>query len=222
MKCEDSKTELPALLYGELSEAEREKMMAHISACSQCRKAWEELKNTEAVMLELGEEEPPAGMVFVAEEPAGFLRKLSTLLEPRGALRWGLAAAAALLALWILKPAVSYRDGDFSLSFGKQAVAPSAVPSDFEQRMQAERIETLKLVSRMMLEQEQQQRRDYTLTLAEFARGLERQRRDDMRMIGSGLENVQQNTQVGWLMTNMRMEDLIKNASYDTNETRGR
>lgn len=222
MKCEEIILELPALLYGELSEDERERLMSHISGCQDCRNEWEEMKTTEAVMMELGEEEPPESIVFIAENTPRFRAKLLKLIQPRNALKWGLAAAAALVVLWIFKPSVSLKDGDFRLAFGRRAPVESVSAAAIEERLQAERIETLKLVSRLLVEQSEEQRRDYTLTLTEFARSLERQRRDDLRLIGSGLENVNKNSQVGLYMTNMRMEDLIKNASYDSNYNMGK
>ncbi len=222
MKCEEIILDLPSLLYGELSEDERERLMSHISGCQDCRDEWEEMKTTEAVMMELGEEEPPESIVFIAENTPRFRAKLLKLIQPRNALKWGLAAAAALVVLWIFKPSVSLKDGDFRLAFGRRAPVESVSAAAIEGRLQAERIETLKLMSRLLVEQSEEQRRDYTLTLTEFARSLERQRRDDLRLIGSGLENVNKNSQVGLYMTNMRMEDLIKNASYDSNYNMGK
>jgi len=214
MKCEEFKMELPALLFGELSEGEREKLLKHIAECDECRREWKAMKSAEAVMMELGEEDPPTEMVFVEDKSFRVWRKTKEWLFAPAAVRWGLAAAAVLVALWITKPSISYKDGDFTLAFGKSAQTEEDAASEIENLLQNERMETLKLVSDMLTDYSEDQRREYTLTLTAFARELERKRQYDLKWMETGLQDIQNYSQTGIMQTNMVIEDLVKNASY--------
>ena len=222
MNCDDVKKEMPSLYFGEASEDEREKLMAHIAKCPVCKQEWEDIRTTDSVMAEYNDEEPPNAMVFIAERPADKFGKIFSLLNFSGGLKWAAAAAVFALGLWIVKPSVSYEKGSFKLAFGAPKPAVPAGYADFEERIKMGKLETLKLVAQMITEESQNQRRDFTLTLAEFARSIDKQRKNDLDWIETGLKGVQRNTQAGIMMTNIMIEDLIKNASYSGSEAKGK
>ena len=219
MKCEEFKLELPGLLWGELNEDERNRALKHISQCESCRREWMDLKSAEAVMNELGEEEPSSEPVFILHHSGGIVRKIWDWVSAPGVLRWGMAAALVIIALWVVKPSVSYREGDFNLAFGPGANAADYDEGALEQRLQSERLETLRLVSQILKEQSEEQRRDFNLSLTAFAQELEKQRRNDLTWMRTGLSGVQKNSQEGLMMTNFMIEDLMKRAAFSGNDT---
>lgn len=62
MNCERAKSELPLLLYGELSFDDEERLQTHLDSCETCR---EELKKEKAVfrLMDAGGEELPASLL---------------------------------------------------------------------------------------------------------------------------------------------------------------
>lgn len=119
MKSDHVKLQLPGLLFDELAGDEREEVLAHLSECDECHEEWEALKRTTRTMREWQEDMPPSEMVLVPGNRAKHLQRLGGLPFLSGALKWGIAAAVVLLALWIAKPSVSYSRGDFRLAFGE-------------------------------------------------------------------------------------------------------
>lgn len=69
------------------------------------------------------------------------------------------------------------------------------------------------LMAKMIDESESKQRRESTLTLAGFAQSLERQRKQDLRVMGQGLEGLYRTTEGGFSRTNEVLGDLIRQAS---------
>jgi hypothetical protein len=59
MKCRDIKKELSATLEGIVSSEEKEEVENHLSSCQSCRKAFQELKRTDALVKGLEQVEPP-------------------------------------------------------------------------------------------------------------------------------------------------------------------
>jgi len=223
MKCEEVKLEFPGLLWGELSEEEREKVLKHLSGCESCRREWKELKAAEAIMTELPDEEPPSDLVFVAPpSKSGLLVKFWEWVNAPGVQRWGFAAAMVLIGLAIAKPSVTVGDAGFTLAFGSSQVQNvQLADSAIEQRLLAERLETLKMVSDVIQQASEEQRRDYTLTLASFARDVERQRQQDINWMQTGMTNIQRSSQTDIMKTNRVLDDIIKTAGYQrTGNTR--
>lgn len=216
MKCEEVKLEFPGLLWGELSEQEREKVLKHLSGCESCRLEWKELKAAEAVMTELPDEDPPSDLVFVAPpSKSGLLVKFWEWINTPGVQRWGFAAAMVLIGLAIAKPSLTIGSGGFNLAFGSPPVQNvQLTESAIERRLQTDRLETLKMVSDVIQQASEEQRRDYTLTLASFARDLERQRQQDVDWMQTGMTNIQRSSQTGIMKTNKVLEDIIKTAGY--------
>jgi len=235
MKCEQIRPELPALLWGELSASEREEALAHLSTCASCRSEWREFQAVHSIMLELKDENPPADIVFL-QKPSRFLalEKFWKWLYAPGAIQFGLAAAIILIALWAVDPNIRYEKGDFSFNFGKSVpqiaqVQPDSVikpiasvasapdtstPVDIPALMKSESEQTLRMVADLLQKSSEDQRRDYALTLAAFARDMERQRQQDIAWMQTGLTTVQRSSQTDIMRTNRTIEDLIKNASY--------
>lgn len=216
MKCEIIKLELPGLLWGELSESEREEVLKHLSSCESCRNEWKELKAVEAVMADVGEENPPSDLVFL-ENPhkPGIIDKIWRWITAPGVPQWGFAAAVVMIALAIAKPSVSIGDGGFSLTFAGRIPAQSIyTQAELDAKLELQKAETLKLVADAMELASDEQRRDFTLTFAAFARDLEKQRQEDITWMQTGMTNIQRSSQTDIMRTNRVVEDLIKTASY--------
>jgi len=222
MKCENVKTELPGLLFGEVSQDERERLLAHIAQCEECRREWGELKATEAIMLDWKEEEPPRDLVFVAERKEPAWKKVFNYVLAPGVPRWGFAAAALIIALAVAKPSFTVKDGSFNFAFGGAPVPPRLSGVDnsaLQSALASERQQTLQMVSELLQANNEEMRRDYTLTLVAFAQDLDRRRSSDMQLFQTGLNDVmQRSTEASIAQTNLFLEDLLKKASLNNGE----
>ena len=216
MKCEEIKLELPGLLWGELSENEREEVLKHLSSCESCRNEWKELKAVEAVMTDVVEENPPSDLVFMNNPHSpGVIERIWQWITSPGVQQWGFAAAVVMIALAVAKPSLSIGDGGFSLSFGGKIAAQNIyTQAELDTKLELQKAETLKLVSDAIELASDDQRRDFTLTLAAFARDIEKQRHEDITWMQAGMTNIQRSSQTDIMRTNQVVEDLIKTASY--------
>jgi anti-sigma factor RsiW len=66
MSC--SPSDLKEFFFGELGEAERSRVRAHLESCRACAEELDRLQLTEAALHALGEEEPPRRISFVSDK----------------------------------------------------------------------------------------------------------------------------------------------------------
>ena len=219
MKCEDMPQHLVSLLYGELQPDEEEKIKTHIESCASCRKAYQELESTTGILEKWEDEKPKLSLVFVNEP----VSRWKTWLEKLNSLSWarrfalGVPAFAALVLVFlaVLNFRISHREGEWSIAFG---LIPPRPPSNQEQVFAAaldqQQQETLMLISKLIEESEYRQRRETALTLAQFAQDLERQRQQDLRVVGQSLVGIQRTTEGRFQQTSSVLSDLIRLTSY--------
>jgi len=137
-----------------------------------------------------------------------------------GVQRWGFAAAMVLIGLAVAKPSITVGSGGFNLAFGVYPVQNvQLTDSAIEQKLKVERMETLRMVSEVIQQASEEQRRDYTLTLASFARDVERQRMQDINWMETGMTNIQRSSQTDIMKTNRVLDDIIKTAGYQRTGT---
>lgn len=209
MKCEEVQLNLPGLLFGELAPAEKERLLSHLEACPGCRQEWQELKATRSILAELPDEKPPSELVFVSRSKTRAWPQVKNWLTAPGVVRWGFTAALVLIALSLAKPDLSYRDGDFALTFGRGAKVDLGPTQVLAEQLQAERVETLLLVSQLLAENAAQQRQEMAYTLAALFRDLDRRWQNNLLRVEKGLEDVHRSSQFEIMRTNLMIEDLI-------------
>ena len=93
MNC--SPNDLKDFFFGELAEAERGRVRAHLGECSECHEEFERLRLTQSALHSLRDEEPPRRIAFVSDpvfEPHWWRRMW------RSGPQLGFASAAMLAA----------------------------------------------------------------------------------------------------------------------------
>lgn len=123
MSC--SRDKIKDYFFGELGEAERGAVSAHLRDCPMCREEFERMRLTQAALRAAPDEEPPRRTAFVSDkvfEPNWWQR-----LWASGA-RLGFASAAVLALAIVLHGAFAYR---------RPSIAPIAPAQAGEQVMAA-------------------------------------------------------------------------------------
>ena len=220
MKCKDMPQHLVSLLYGEIEPEEAKKIKTHIKSCVSCGKAFQELKTTSKLLQKWEDETPSMKLVFVGESAS----RWKTWKEKVTGLSWGrrLALGVPALAVFILiglaalNSHISYREGEWDVAFSlipiaRQPKQEQILLDAIDQKQQ----ETLLLVSRLIEDSEYRQRRETALTLAQFAQDIEKQRQQDLRMVGLSLEGFQRTTEGRFHQTSDMLNDLIRLTSYN-------
>jgi hypothetical protein len=219
MKCEKMDQYLVSLLYGELEPEEEKQVKAHLKSCTGCRNAFKELQKTSSVLEQWEDESPRTSFVFVEEKTSRWQEWKKSL----GSMSWGrrlaLGVPAGVLALLVLFSLLSFKaefqQGQWSFSFGSARESKTSLTQEqLIQALSTMQAETLEQVAQMVKESEMQQRRENTLTLAQFARDLEERRQEDLRMMGQGLEGLHRTTQGRLNQTQSVLNDLIQLAGY--------
>jgi hypothetical protein len=199
MTCDDIKILLVDLLYNEIAPESEKLVRGHLQNCTACRSEYAALSNTSLTLKAWENEEPHLNLVFV-KESASWLAALKEKLFPAGAPRWGKLAWGFALGLGAVFFVSALLNVEVSFSEGKFAYRASLVPrrptiaeidSQLVRRIQEQNREVL---NQMLAAGQQQQRLELNRTLAQFATEINRQRTNDLLLVGRGLEEVQENT----------------------------
>ncbi|MBT4496195.1 MAG: zf-HC2 domain-containing protein [Gemmatimonadetes bacterium] len=195
MNC--NREQLLDYLYKELEPKAHRALESHLESCPDCRRELEELGGTTRLLRTWPDEESHLNLVFVAEEAEKGKHSLPTWLTTAAWRRWafGLAGslAVALLLLALVDFEFTYDNGRLDLAFN--FVGSSAPPAvdDLDQPLTrrdllAAQQQSLELIQAMLQEGEIRQQRNLGLTLAQFSQQLERQRQQDLQVVGRRLE----------------------------------
>lgn len=219
MKCNDMSKSLVSLLYGELDPDEGKQIRAHIKNCPSCRRVYKELQSTSKLLQKWEDVTPDMNFVFVHESSS----RWKEWKEKLNQLRWGrrlafgipVFAAVLLVFLAVLNFRFSYNEGEWNITFS--LIPESQQPNQeqlFVEAIEQKQNETLLLISKMIEESENRQRRENALTLARFAQDQERQRQRELTMVGQSLEGLHRTTEAKFLQTSDVINDLIRLTSY--------
>jgi len=125
-KCEEIENNLPFYLDNSLPDAEKQAVEKHLNSCARCTKALVELSNTQSVVSNLAEVEPPPwfkqkimSMVREEAERKSFVQKWFYPLKIKIPVQIFATVFVAVLAVYI------YRAGEEQI----KAVMPSSAPA---------------------------------------------------------------------------------------------
>lgn len=226
MKCDLSKQKLMAYFYEELAESDRTECERHVSKCHACQNEIELLGQTTNILRAWPDEEPNLNLEFVKEKStAGGWLKLDWLRGP-GWRRIGIGVAVGfaslLLLLSLFNLEASYEQGHFSLKLGlfsrgeskpkPSQPDPLAVPVTVRE-FNAWKQTSYQLIQDMIRESEARQRQENNLLLTKFAKDIDWQRRQDLHLVGRGLEAFQLLNEDKIRRTNQIVNQLLQ-ASY--------
>ncbi|MFQ6115315.1 MAG: zf-HC2 domain-containing protein [bacterium] len=230
MKCESSKEKLIGYFYQDLDSEEMAEFEAHLGKCTACQKELKQLAKTTNILRAWPDEEPNLNFVFVQERTSLWKAILPDWLRGLGwrrisvGLAVGIVAVLAILALLNLE--ATYNQGNFSLKLSllprpstesNAPLTPLAKPvtrQEFSEWQQ----QSLQLIQEMLEASEARQRHELELTMAQFARDMDLQRRQDLQLVGKGLEVFQLSNENRFNRTNEILQKLIQTAQYQSSK----
>jgi len=223
MKCNDMPEKLAALLYNELDTKEAGRVQKHLERCQSCKQAYQELQSTTQLLGKWEDATPNMNFVFVKDTHSRLQTWIQKMRQLRWPVRiaWGIPAVALLflVALSVTNFRASSQNGNWEVSFSLTPQQNATQPETVNQAaLQAMQEEMAVMVSGLIEESESRQRVQSQRALARFTQDIESQRRQDLRMVGLGLEGLQRSTQGQLNQTSGMIQDLIRMTSYQSDQ----
>jgi hypothetical protein len=218
MKCEQIQSLVMDFLYDEISEEDREIFIAHLSQCESCQKELESLKNTSHFLQQWEDIDPDFNVVMVTKKVSWLSlikeRWVQLLPKPKQIV-YGLAyvAVGIFLILAIANTEISYRQGEFKMSMGlfsrpsSQEKADNLLNQEFVEQLHQE---NYYLMNSLIDQSEARQRKEMAATILRLRQDFERQRVEDLNLVGFGLDNVERNTYRQIKRTDNSLNELIQ------------
>lgn len=215
MNCNDLKPLFMDYLYDEISEDDRKQLLAHLAQCRSCQAEFDALKKTSSVLQKWEDIDPDFNVIMVAEKVLWWsqLKNYITNAIPRPkkiALGLVYATVGFLLVLSIANTQISYRQGEFKMSMGlfsKPAPQDDVLTTEVVKKLQEE---NYYLMSTLLQQSEARQRKEIAATVLQLQQNFERQRVEDLNLVGYGLNNIEQNTNRQIQQTGRSLNEIIQ------------
>lgn len=218
MKCNEIKPLFMDFVYDEISEQDRAVFEAHLSQCDTCQKELEALQKTSNILQQWEDVDPDFNVVMVSEKVSwvSVLKQRVSQIFPRPKrLIYGFAygAVALFLLLAIANTEISYRQGEFKISMGlfskpqSQEQPENILTQEFLDQW---RKENYYVISSLIEQSEQRQRKERTTDILQLRQEFARQRIEDLNLVGLGLDNIEQNTFRQLKRTDNNLNELIQ------------
>lgn len=202
MKCENIRPLIMDFLYEEISEEDRKIVEAHISHCEACQQELDTFKNTSQILQKWEDIEPDFNLVMMTEKSTRFeqLKKAWASFWPspkKLAYGFGFGFVAFFFLMAIANTRISYQSGDFSISMSlfsqpQEQTTQQFVPTkEWTEEFQKQ---NYYMMNSMIQQSEARQKTEWNSTLAQFNQDLERQRYNDLQVMGAGLNNIEKTT----------------------------
>jgi len=204
MKCDQIHPLIIDFIYDEISEENKKILHSHLINCIECHEEIEFLKSTSKILQKWEDVEPDFNLVMVTENASwldSIKERLRKFLPQPKKLGFGLAygVAGIFLLLALANTEISYQPGYFRLRFG--LFSNQAPPAQNEttlavsnQLVDKLRQENYYLMKTLIEQSEARQRKEWQSSLVKFNQNLELRRVQDLNLIGSGLNDIEQNT----------------------------
>ncbi|MGC9364432.1 MAG: anti-sigma factor family protein [Fidelibacterota bacterium] len=214
MKCDDIRLLMMDALYDEISAGDQEVLDMHLQSCPACRRKYAALRATTEVLGQWEDQEPHVNLTFVNQPTGRFTELIRQLKSWTLAGRLGVATAALLLLLALFNTSIRFSDGEFAFEtglFNHKRIDPAdfVTKSDLEQL----RRENYQIVSAIIEEYDKRSKIDTAVMLDKFYEELERQREEDLRMVGTVMDQLQYGTAQRLEQTDRTLGTLIEYVS---------
>ncbi len=220
MKCKENPEKLISLIYDEIKEDEKKRLLEHIVSCNSCKKQYEELMCTKEILDTWEDKDPEMNLVF-AQKPEPWWKRISDTIKtvslPE---RFALTISAAVVCLFLLLSILNFRaqkiDGDWNISlslFPQKHMPRSTINSAVQQAINNSQQETIQLVSELLEESQYQQKIEFTQTLNNYAEQLQSQRSNDLRLFYQDLAGLHRETENNFSQTRNVLNDLVEYTS---------
>ncbi len=218
MKCDQLRSLMMDYLYDELSDEDRQRLESHVMTCAACRQRLAAFQQTSAMLQQWDDVDPDFHVVMVAPKPSLLDRAKQWLAAPTfnfPRLAQGVAAAIAVafLILAIANTEISYRSGEFSFRVGflpRPKQLPAADPMLTQQTIERLQQENYYLMTTLIQQSEARQRQELAANLLKLRKDLERQRLEDLHLVGLGLDNIEQKTVKKIERTDRSLNEFIR------------
>ena len=220
MKCKDMPEQLVSLLYGELEADEKKRVKDHIKKCASCRQAYQELQSTTNILEKWEDVTPKGHFVFVNEPTSVVSRWKERFSELTG---WSKAAVGVpafavicLVFLSLLNFRATRDETGWHVAF---SLAPQKLQTidnvQLIENMRQLQDETLMLTSQMIRDSEIHQKRETAFQLTNYAQNYETQRREELRLVGRGMEDLYKFTEGRFNQTSNALNEFIQLSGYN-------
>lgn len=210
-------------LYDELEQDQRNELEQFLAEHPELQKELDELGNVRSMLQHLPVQDSAEQLVMVEPDTAGFQSWWNKLVEnwipKNGFVRAGFAMAS-LLILFVVMGAVtnmnvSINDNGFNLAFGEQQepAQPGFTPEQVDYLLQQVKEENALMITEAVQALQESQDDKLEQTLFNFADYMEEQRRNDLRMISSGFNNMEEVYYDRFRQTDQVLGELIQTVS---------
>jgi hypothetical protein len=220
MNCDTAKADLMDYFYQELPPDKRRNFEQHLAGCPACRDEVAALTTTATTLRCWPQEDADLSLRFVAQQTGFSLLRLRWQQLRRFAFAFAGAAALLLVVLSALNFEASYAGGELNIQLsmlpgngGKQVV--SAIPVDSlaapvtRREFEAWKADSYQFVQAWLETSEQRQSRRIGTSLARLALDIEQQRRQDLQLVGEGIEAFQWRNRRQLQTTNKALQQLL-------------
>lgn len=223
MNKEEARLLLMDYMYGELDESKKSELIDFINRHDDLKQEFEELTETQSFLHHLPVQDPAEQLIIM--EPSkgsneGFWQSLLTALTPKHAFAQASFGIAVLAFVFIVTGAitglnVSYTDSGVQLGFGEIPAAEKTFSAtQVEQIVQQIQRDNVALVQQVVADAQEQQNIQLQDAFSSFASYLEDQRTNDLKLINTGLINLQENTSDRFRQNEQVLGEIIQTVSY--------
>ena len=204
MKCDTIHPLIIDFLYDEISEENKKILQLHLKKCNKCREELESLKSTSHILQKWEDVDPDFKLTLITEKISWLdnLKEQFQKFFPKSkkiAFGFAYGFVGVFLLLALANTEISYQQGNFKMSMGlfsKQAKQNQVEINEMLTNQLVEKLqqENYYLMKTMIEQSEARQQQQWKSSLVQFNKNLEQQRIQDLRLIGSGLNNFEKNT----------------------------
>ncbi len=223
MNKEEARLLLMDYMYGELEKTKESELLDFINQHDDLKQEFEELTETQSFLHHLPVQDPAEQLVIM--QPAkssveGFWQSILSALTPRNAFAQASFGVAVLAFVFIITGALtglnlSYTDEGVQLGFGEIPTTKKTFSAaQVEQIVQQIQRDNVALVQQVVADAQEQQNAQLQDAFSSFANYLEDQRTNDLKLINTGLINLQETTYDRFRQNEQVLGEIIQTVSY--------
>ena len=215
MKCDTAKSLLMDYLYDELVQENVAEFEQHLQACADCTADLKSLRETQKICRTLPEIEPAERLIF-NEAPRKSLLGNLNLSWPRFSFaRAGYVAGLAVFVLLVIGSLgnlqIQHDQNGFAVKMSLFPAKTQELTPELQEALLAKlREENQAILANYLQEERIRNEKKLDVMMASYTQQRERQRRNDLQLIGRGLDAVRdsQNSQL------LKYQQMIKNVNF--------
>lgn len=219
MKCDQMPEQLISLLYNDLDSKQQRAVQKHLENCDKCRQSFQELQETTHMLEKWEPDDPRFHHVFITQRTSRW-RSIKDWIAGFGfgqklAIGASAACVSLLLMLALFDFKADFENGNWHISFGLTQSEGRDTQAEMTKLMDSRHEETLAAVAEMIRESRDQQDVEYDRKLTLLMENFEQKRRQDLMMVGQGLEGLHLSNEGRYYETRSILNNLIKMASME-------